>query len=818
MSHLWAFLASSLIVLLLAAPAASQSFSPDKALLWSAPQEPSRTTFNLSQDHSKLSVLLGDSVIITKASLHQKNQIFIRDFFVDISSPARAGFNLFEQASRYEGMRLTNVENFISHQSFSNEYKIHGLLDHNRCETLCLLEKAHLPSTARQIQELESLHGSLQDSYWIEVSQHISADEYFLSFDNSPLFPKNSFSNGTLQLFHFYDDRYQKIEKSKLHGITTYYSYESDSYYNRQFHQLTGRMDMARNVQVLVPLSSTAHAGAFSRATCLCVRDLSENLKDSYEAQALTKRAQFRALRSPRHIEVQRIKSITSDPKSSNVLSILAEPKFYTSPAPSFLAPSDLHPLRIEDHRELAGRSRRALPLAAKLSLVMAAKLAQFSLPYALSGQENILQRLQTEIKGKLLSVPVSQVNGSSFQKYLDNNFNTGPMSVQLLEDRVSVSYEGNSEALRSLKPPSLRHAQKLHDISYDLKFVEKELLPNLASALLLQLVAHLPYQINPGSPVLLKTTTAGTFQRHRFWLELYRHDLSYTHFQAKSLPFQNINGEYTTYKVPNSSILDIKQHSGGPLESQTCLRHLLADRNSVTSGLCATEVYKHQSLELLFEMQAGRVFNFYGPATLHLECFQHVSSALTLQHEFNIIYLSNSCSASVDKRHQTSDVLASAAVYHEHPYQVIVQIDVPKITSKYEKIYFWLIVLSTSSLLLVCGFLLLYGVVYYVRVKYRPQMSVNADGVIDISVRNIPKPLTCTPASSTTILSNQPDGESHRSDKRMTRTWKEGDESCVLSAEGALNNVFFHASTENISLPLEPERPQGRKQKPAAH
>ena len=141
-----------------------------------------------------------------------------------------------------------------------------------------------------------------------------------------------------------------------------------------------------------------------------------------------------------------------------------------------------------------------------------------------------------------------------------------------------------------------------------------------------------------------------------------------------------------------------------------------------------------------------------------------------------------------------------------------------PKITSKYEKIYFWLIVLSTSSLLLVCGFLLLYGVVYYVRVKYRPQMSVNADGVIDISVRNIPKPLTCTPASSTTILSNQPDGESHRSDKRMTRTWKEGDESCVLSAEGALNNVFFHASTENISLPLEPERPQGRKQKPAAH
>ena len=813
-NEIWAFLATSLIVLLLLQPLRSETFSPEKALSWISPQEPSRTTFNLSNNHSQLTILLGDSVILTKASLHQKNQLFFQDFIVDISSPARAGHNLFQQASKYEGMRLTNVNNFISHQSFSNEYKLHGTLEYTRCETLCILEKASLPSSLQHITELESLYGSLQDSYWIHVDQQITKNEYFLSFANSPLFPQNHFSNGSLHLFHFSEDRYRRIDKAMLHGITTYYSYESDSYYNRQYHQLVARMDMLRNVEILIPLSSTAHSTSFSKAACMCVRDLSENLKNSYEAKTLSRRAKFRTLRSPRRIEVQRVKSMSADPKYSNVLSILEHPQFYSPSTFSYLSPSDLHPLRIEDHRRGVARSKRGLPIAAKLSLVLAAKLAQFSLPYALSGQENLLQKLQTEIKGKLLSIPASRLNGSSFKEYLENTFNSGPLSVQLLDDRLSVLYEEKSSALSSLEPPSLTHAKKLYSVSYDLQFVEKELLPNLSSALLHQLIDSLPYPLNPGSPILLKTTTAGTFERHRFWLELYRNDLSYTHFQAKSLPFHNINGAYTSYVVPNSTILDISKQQGGPLQSQACLKHLLADRSTLTSGICPAQVYKAKELDVLFKMEQGLVYNFHGPATLHLECFQHVSSALTLDFEFNVIYLSNSCSASLDKKHQTSAVMASVAIYHEYPYQVIVQVNVPKIASTFEKIYFWLIVLTVSSLFLMCGFLLFYGIFYFVKLRYKPQLSVNSEGIIDISVKHVAKSGLDIPGSVTTILSDQQEAVLQLENKVKQNSRNHNRRS---SSEDDLPAVFLH-STEVIPLPLEQERPSARKQKPASH
>ena len=134
-------------------------------------------------------------------------------------------------------------------------------------------------------------------------------------------------------------------------------------------------------------------------------------------------------------METQRVKRVSEDPLSSNVLSILSEPKFYFSPSFTCISPWDLHHLRIEDHRNASLRYKRALPLAAKLSLMMATKLAQFSLPYAFQHQENFLKKLKNEVKGKFLSVP--QVSNVSFQSYLNDKFGSGSTSVDFLEDRM---------------------------------------------------------------------------------------------------------------------------------------------------------------------------------------------------------------------------------------------------------------------------------------------------------------------------------------------------------------------------------------------
>ena len=711
-----------------------EDFSSNQALLWTHSQPPQRTSFDFSGH--KLTVLTGDSVIITKARLHQKNQIFIRDYIVDLTTPARSGWNLGQQAKRYEDVRFSQHEGFTSHEAFGFEYKLHGATSHSQCVTLCLLDKAHLPATPQQVNELISLHESLRGFFWIEVEQNMSGKVYTLDFDNRQLFPDNFWSNGTTHLFHFHEDRYQVIPSENLHGITTYFDFESNTYYNRQFHSLIARSNVRRDVQILVPVASTAHGGAFSDAMCVCARDLSSNLRSTYVAKALARRARYRTIRSPRFLEIQRVKSITEDPAASNVISILGNPKFYSSTTFSHISPDDLHQLRIEDHRNASHRYKRSLPIAAKLSLIMATKLAQFSLPYAFSHHKNFLKTLREEVKGRLLPVP--QITNRSLQEYLSDKFAAGATAVHVLDDRVQVHYDEPESSLSHLAQPSLSHAKQLDGISHDLSYIEKEVLPQISPALLQELVQKLPYALNQGSQVLLRTTTAGTFQRHRFWLELYRHDLSYTNFQAKSLPFKDINGVYTAFSVPNETVLDISRNENNPLMDKSCLTHLLADSDVLTDDLCATKEYFPKTVERIFTLDEGNLYTLHGPAILHLECFQHVTTAVPLNYEFNVVYISASCSASLDKKHKSTIVFATTASFHQHPYQVVVQVNVPKMTSTFQKIYFWLVVLSSTLFLLLICILGVYGFFYYLRYKYRPRLSVNRDGMIDISVNNV--------------------------------------------------------------------------------
>ena len=728
--------ALALQLLILDFSSSLDDFSPTKALLWQSPQQPHRSSFDFAGD--KLSVLMGDSVMLTKASLHRKNQLFVKDFIVDYSSPSRSGWNLGMQTRRYEGMQLTNHQGFISHPSYENEYKMHGSLSHHQCNTLCLLEQAHTPATKSQVQELSSLFISLKNFYWIEVKQHVSSGSYSLDFDHTQVFPDNHMSNASTRLFHYHEDKYQLIPSHQLHGTTEYYSFESNTYYNRQFHRLVASMDMKNNIEVLVPLLATAHVDPFAERNCICVRDLSLNLKNTIEAKAISRRVRFRILRSPKYLEVQRVKSVSKGPSSSNVLSILGNPEFFRPSTFAYVAPTDLYPLRIDDQRNVSQRFKRGIPLAAKLSFHMASKLVQFSFPYAISGHQHFLEKLKNEVKGKFLSPPQPFVSNSSFQTYLNDKFSTGSTKVSMMEDRVLIDYEEPNHSLKSKDPPSLSHVHQLKDISFDLHYIEREILPELSPVLLQQLVKGLPYQLNPGSPILLKTSSAGTFQRHRFWLELYRHDLSYTQFEARALPYQAVKGVYTSFKVPNVSVLDISTEQNDPLLQKACLNHLLANTESMTASVCASEEYLTRSTQLIFRLEEGNVYIFHGPAILHLECFRHVTSALPLSHEFNVVYISSSCAASLDKKHTTADVLATEAVFHQHPFQVLVQVDVPQLSSTYEKIYFWLVLLSSISLVLLLAFASVYVFLSYVNIRYKPKVCVNPDGQIDISVKHV--------------------------------------------------------------------------------
>ena len=124
------------------------------------------------------------------------------------------------------------------------------------------------------------------------------------------------------------------------------------------------------------------------------------------------------------------------------------------------------------------------------------------------------------------------------------------------------------------------------------------------------------------------------------------------------------------------------------------------------------------------------------------------------------------------------------------------------------------MILLSSASFLIIICFLIVYGLIYYIRFRYRPRLSVNTDGLIDISVKNIHRPLLDSKMSSQ-VLEDTLELKETESLKEVTKT----KESSVLeNSADIVEAVRYVATTEDLSLPLDFNGSPIRRQKPAAH
>ena len=824
----WRFLAASLIFLELA----FSEFDQDNAFQWKGFQSPEKHQFR-SQIGSKdetVSIVLADSPILTKSKVYHRYQVFAVDKLIDHSEPSVQGFNLVNQIARYSPHKLQNHERFVSLPNFQYEYRFHHRLTFQQCETICIFDKAGIVRTINHVRELKELIPRSTEYIWAAVNQTYTTNNnvYKLEFDFTEIIPRNLFGgNASTQIFHYHQGSYAPLHHSYLHGRVKYYNYERGSYYSKQPHQLLARVNVHDQWQVLVPQWSGTQPSEFARGLCACVRDLSLNLKNARMASLLAEEARFRTIRSPQKLEIQRVKKVSPSPALSNVESILKDQRYYVPEERTYMDQSDLYDLRLEAalHNSLieqgqnltrlvnmlsqsqqpsTSRQRRAMPLAASLGLGVISKVVEFSLPYMIPKGEGIIRSIKKEIGGSLMRVPKKRKisDAISFQDYLSSRFQESPTNISVESDRIKISLRDRNPALRSLADPSLEQAQLLQSTSRHLQYLEKNVLPYLPTLLVDQIITELPFPIRPESDILIRIQSSGTFSVIRYFFELHRYDLSYTEVQTYALPYKQIEKKYFSFAIQNRTILDSVRENRGKLRDEECLNLVLASTPSNLAQVCQEVEYKPEILRKIFDLKTGSIVVFPGRSSLSIDCLNHPTIKLNPQHQFNIFFIAHSCQVSII--HQRMSARLEQTVFHEDnlTYQILLGVDVPLFSSKHDKVYMWLISLSITMAVVFAIVAFIYMSMSFVKLRYKPQIKINEDGIIDVSVKHIHRKLSNSP--SFLRDSNEP----------------------MSQSQPIVTGASYRADTESLQIMSEANDlkstaslfPQHKKTKPAAH
>ena len=291
-------------------------------LFWNTDSEFLTRQFNLENDPTRtIKLKLTDVPLVQLDEKIPKYQIFRRDQLVDFSEFARIGYNLKLRLNEFSEKPLAYHENFLTFPEFSREYRFLSDLTYKQCRSTCERYDARLPETYHEISEIHTFTPQIVDYFWIETVQTVVFDKqnhkynYNITFDNDNLFPK---TNHSVSIYHFLHGKYNIVPPNRLRSRSEYYNYISNTYskltpyhlevryshkkfgFSKTFQKITisrnttwiskgagNSKDITKYFHILIPISKNFFQPSFSKSTCICSRDKTNNLRQARLAKEI---------------------------------------------------------------------------------------------------------------------------------------------------------------------------------------------------------------------------------------------------------------------------------------------------------------------------------------------------------------------------------------------------------------------------------------------------------------------------------------------------------------------------------------------------
>ena len=673
---------------------------------------------------------LTDAPVIRYSKLEQKYQVFQLSQLVDFTDLSLAGQNLKTQLSRFSGKTTEVFQEFFSRSTFMHEFYIKDDLSFLQCQTVCIAKSSTLVQQSNQLLELNVLTSRYDGYTWVDSMQNHTGQDYNIFWNTlrpSMIFPQNNLHNGTVEVFQINNQVPVPVED--IGHRQFYFDPTSGEYYRSEMYRLHVRFNNKRDVQILIPNLATSQTSEFELSRCVCVRDISENLKHTLVANNIA--AFTRSTLSPEisNIEAQRLVDSGSQTMDS-VENLLKSHTLYTNSENRLIHPSQLYPLHSDqpvhdqgqvnlerdwheqDTRSTSSNRQTRLAGLASLGSTVLWKAVAFTAPYVLDKQKDILHNFGKEIQGSFLldsNVNQNWSSPASWQRQVDFSLKDSPISMEFQNDGVNLQLRDEQPQLQKYDTPNIQLAQVLEKTGGDLAFVKDQIFPEIPKMLLSHVLPRLSFPIRENSQVLVEIEKAATFWRVKFFFECKRTDLDFTKVEVQTLP--HVLRENTLYKaeVPVDQ-LSVTQnpslHHDITLRQSKCADLLLSHTPEDILSSCGELPYQSKVVTEIFSLDEGSLWLISGPAKLTYQCSLKTAVTELLSKQFNVLFIHTSCDFSISNKGITFQQARSSQLQSIVPVLHILSYDAPVQVSSAEWRLLWLSLITTIAVSTFLGFI----------------------------------------------------------------------------------------------------------------
>ena len=347
---------------------------------------------------------------------------------------------------------------------------------------------------------------------------------------------------------------------------------------------------------------------------------------------------------------------------------------------------------------------------------------------------------LKEELKGKFLKLKSQmhnpQVNGS-FQNYITNFFENSPAHIYFDPDRIRLEIKDPPLPDQDFTNRSPYYASQLQAASQQMAFFTEHVLEKLPFMLANEVIPTLKYPPRRNSDIIIKIEKSQTFFLLRFFIECSRTDLSYTEVNHYSLPHKKINK--VLYKTLINNALSLDSHSKsedkGNLDDKACADLILNHTPANILNTCPEQIFNSKIIIKVFDFEKGALFLLLGPSILNINCYQTSGTKLSLTEEFNLYFISDSCSWSLEYSSLDSARPATKQFKADLPHVLILQYSLINLSSWKDKLFALVIGLSVTCGFFIVLLIVISTLIMYYKYKYKPRVVKSNQGIIEMTI-----------------------------------------------------------------------------------
>ena len=170
-------------------------------------------------------------------------------------------------------------------------------------------------------------------------------------------------------------------------------------------------------------------------------------------------------------------------------------------------------------------------------------------------------------------------------------------------------------------------------------------------------------------------------------------------------------------------------------MDDKACADLILNHTPANILNTCPEQIFNSKIIIKVFDFEKGALFLLLGPSILNINCYQTSGTKLSLTEEFNLYFISDSCSWSLEYSSLDSARPATKQFKADLPHVLILQYSLINLSSWKDKLFALVIGLSITCGFFIVLLIVISTLIMYYKYKYKPRVVKSNQGIIEMTI-----------------------------------------------------------------------------------